>query len=898
MSPQASTAGADDFGYVWNVVPMAWMDAVAGGTDAGLAEQQSQTGPIGLPFAFNYYENTYSRLFINSAGYLRFDSGYRYDRPYNMPSPGEPNDVIASMNLWSLYPQPNGTNGRIYYKAGGSAPNRYFVVQWNNIAGGPPDDSYGNDDLYRFQVVLQESGNILFQYASVNIQNGWWCPGSIGIEDSTGRDGFTVYGNCNNPMSNTAIQFARPGPAARMRVIEQFDGSHTAQGVVNDYLVQVTNTGDVGADAFEITAFSPAFGTASLFAADGFTPLGDSNGNSTPDTGALAKGQSRTVVVRTQTSSIAPYEAGGYGIFFKSSLNGAVQKQSAIRQSSPARFAQVFVDGYSTLKLYLAHPAGQKTNVIADVPNASSPAVVEAPNGNFVIAWSQGRCLGSPCNFFVNELYYAIADKYGRVVREAAKLTDLSNVSQYTSDGSPRLVAAPNGQVAVAWMRYSYRSSDDRWQRNAYLAVLDSAGNVSRAGFPITNNGFSNYQDVGTSSMTSRGLGIASTTDNRFAIALSEEARTGPQSGCNDQVCYVVDVFFSLYDTAGNLVRGKTKLTNDVAGWRSAYETPSVTRLKNGNVAVNYADTGWDTPDIFTVILNGAGNVIRSARTVSNNGTMRYEYGPSAVETADGRVVIAYESYWEPNYTVNYSILNSNFDLIESGTQFVLQARSTSQAFVSVTADGDGRAIVSWMDADWSFTNQLFYGLIDLPSSFPSRTGAQIYFTSHSKFPNAATSEVGFGNTTYSSALPATDGVVKVNAGLVGGEPNSTANVPIEIINHGTAPASNLVLTATLGSSALAALGADAGALTYAGDTSGVTPTVSGNTVVWNLPSVSFLQQQRFNLYVNVPDLPYGTQLDVSLSLSVDGAEPTPSDNAAQAKVRVSRQVYVPISVR
>jgi hypothetical protein len=532
MSPQAVTNNPDDFGYSWSIVPMTWIDAVAGGTDSGLAGGIGQTGPIPLPFAFKYYENTYTSLFINVKGFVRFSSGWETDRPSNLPSPAEPNNIIVPLSLYDLFLQQDGTNGRIYYKAGGSAPNRYFVVQWNNVLGGSPNDPIGRDDVYQFQVVIQENGDIRLQYASMISQGGYWCPDSVGIEDATGRDGFNVLNVCDIPGINFAYQITRPAPAARMRVIEQFDGSHAAPGMMNDYPIQVANTGDLGADTFEVIASAPAFGSASIYAADGITVLKDSNANGTADTGSLKKGQAKTIIVRTETGSISQHEAGDYNITFRSALNNAIQRQSIIRQSSPMRFAQVFVDGYKTIKLYLAHPAGQKSSVIATVDNAFDPAVAEMTNGHFLIVWRQGRCLGGNCSPYVNELYYAVADKHGQVVKGATQLTNLSNVTNYTYDQSPKLIVAPNGQAGVVWMRNVYRQSDFRIQRNAFLTVLDAAGNITRASVPVTNYEFSGYSDIGSSIMDFSGPGAAATIANRFIIAWAEEKRTGPQGEC------------------------------------------------------------------------------------------------------------------------------------------------------------------------------------------------------------------------------------------------------------------------------------------------------------------------------------------------------------------------------
>lgn len=78
LAPQA-TGGPDDFGYTWDdSVSLNWVDATDG-TDTGMSGRSSgqSVGPIPLPFAFKYYENTYNQVYIAASGYLAFtDEGY------------------------------------------------------------------------------------------------------------------------------------------------------------------------------------------------------------------------------------------------------------------------------------------------------------------------------------------------------------------------------------------------------------------------------------------------------------------------------------------------------------------------------------------------------------------------------------------------------------------------------------------------------------------------------------------------------------------------------------------------------------------------------------------------------------------------------------------------------
>ena len=78
-----------------------------------------------------------------------------------------------------------------------------------------------------------------------------------------------------------------------------------AQGSTVSFNNVVTNTGN-GTDSFDITVANtsfPAGTTFQLFKSDGVTPLVDTNGNSTPDSGPLAVNGTYTVVVKATLPS-------------------------------------------------------------------------------------------------------------------------------------------------------------------------------------------------------------------------------------------------------------------------------------------------------------------------------------------------------------------------------------------------------------------------------------------------------------------------------------------------------------------------------------------------------------------------------------------------------------------
>jgi hypothetical protein len=105
--------------------------------------------------------------------------------------------------------------------------------------------------------------------------------------------------------------------------------------------------------------------------------------------------------------------------------------------------------------------------------------------------------------------------------------------------------------------------------------------------------------------------------------------------------------------------------------------------------------------------------------------------------------------------------------------------------------------------------------------------------------------------------------------------------IPIRYGNLGLTSAAALTLTATFDS-----------ALTFLGDTSGITPTVTAKFVIWPLPPDA-LDENGFVLRVRAPTAPFGTTYPVTLTLEAAG-ETHLTDNATRVNVMIARQVYLP----
>ena len=114
-----------------------------------------------------------------------------------------------------------------------------------------------------------------------------------------------------------------------------------------------------------------------------------------------------------------------------------------------------------------------------------------------------------------------------------------------------------------------------------------------------------------------------------------------------------------------------------------------------------------------------------------------------------------------------------------------------------------------------------------------------------------------------------------------------SAALTLKLAGRGAVTATGVRLTATLDPT-----------LSYLGDTSGVTPTVNGQTVIWTLPDLRLYDLHEFRLTLGVTGGQLGDHYPVQFQLTATEADLTPADNAATAQVRAARALYLPLLMR
>jgi hypothetical protein len=614
LAPQAS-GGPDLFGYTFTDTPFYWVDASVVGTDTGISSTSSAT--VSLPFTFNFYEGAYSQVTILSSGYLSFNQfGYSSSTQSFIPNPSTPNGTIVPYGLYFSMASTSGSTNRVYTASGGAAPNRYFVVEW-----------YGVHDydglLFTFETILYESGHIIFNYNQMTNNNGWYCA-AAGIEDSLGQDGLQSKASCNPPPANgSAIIFIRPGDANRVRLYPDVTGGFGGTGQTASHRLMVRNTGTLGNDTFDLSASGSW--PAAFYAADGTTPLTDTGGSPLPDTGPLAPGQVREIVVKVTVPPGAQNDTHDTTIFTAASAaNPARQDSSNLQTAVPGRFASIFRTGWTGVtQVMINHESKVKTVAASGQSYSYDPVIAELPHGGFLAAWDQSRCLGSgSCSLYVYEVYFAVVNAAGETILGPQFLEDLGASTQNTYEYPRALAVAPDGQVALMYTKQTANNNTTALSMAMINPVSGQVGTPISLAVADTNSYFSGYS-------------VAATTENRIAAGWSIVI--------NAQ--YTSNVFYRVFDSAGAATSPMIKMTEDTTNYYDGYFLYDIIPYNGSQFLILYQSIAYADGYLGTVI-NGAGGWLRTAVPLGLFG-----HNIDAAQLSDGRIGVSLMS--DNGYTFN-----------------------------------------------------------------------------------------------------------------------------------------------------------------------------------------------------------------------------------------------------
>ncbi len=149
-------------------------------------------------------------------------------------------------------------------------------------------------------------------------------------------------------------------------------------------------------------------------------------------------------------------------------------------------------------------PPTALTNNPTNGPKDYPPSVVALTGTtNFLLAWEHAEPSAV-------DVYYAVLDSNGNVVRSATRLTGGAGVN-----GVPRVAALPNGKGAIVWTSYNASGNGE-----IYYAVVNADGSSPSALTPITLNG---------SGASGINADAAALSDGQLAVAWTQVTATAMQ---------------------------------------------------------------------------------------------------------------------------------------------------------------------------------------------------------------------------------------------------------------------------------------------------------------------------------------------------------------------------------
>jgi hypothetical protein len=668
MNP-LTVGGPDGFGYTYNdTVAFSW---VAATTNSGLVGDDEFMGPFDIGFEFPFYGIPQSQLYFSTNGVITFDGGNSgWGGSVPVPSDATPNNFIAP--YWDDFVVGvTGNTGAIYYKKGGTAPNRYLVMEWRNV------ELYGGSLPFSFEAILYENGDIVIQHQSLPVAHVW----TIGIEDSAGYQGleYPYY-----PVVPGSIRFYYPtAPTARLLVKPIEAGQFASLNAPTDVALTVSNVGTRGTDTYDFSIASDW--PATLYSLDGTTVLTDTDGDTLIDTGPVAQGTA--VIVKARFTTTGGAQVGTYNdasVTVASSLDNSKTQTVNLPMSIPAGFATASVDEDGAMGFLTAHPDG--TNIYkATLDNyyGFDVAVTKLATGSYLYAWSNAYDNGTS---YVTDIEYAFLDRNGSLILPVTKLTNNSTATNYVHDSAPSIATAPNGTIGLVWTHYIYNASTSLNNSNIYMATITPSGGLLSGPVNLTKN---SVWDDG-SLLNARAFfepTIAGSDDNRFMVSWREE-----KPSTNED-----NIWYTVLNTSGGTVFPATGLTNDGMSW-----APALNRLSGSKMILTWCTSGSGP---YYAVLNGNGSIIKG-RTSLGDGD--FNWSTDATLLPNGKVAIASVS----DAGVQFYVLSSSYN-IESGPAVALTQSSELWDGISVTTDASSHIVMTW-----SSDTKLFYALGDSAGAF------------------------------------------------------------------------------------------------------------------------------------------------------------------------------------
>ena len=314
--------------YTFEIIPYA--PEVYGGTPVPFSSSfidDAVSLPLTIPFEFCFFGQVYTTCYVGSNGWVSFSPG----QPTTYTSASIPSQSFSVpknciMGPWEDWDPSVGAGPYVFYYVTGVAPNRKFVINWDNSPM-----FWCNSTLGKFQIVLCEFSNEIYNHLTNKPTCFLWAggTGTQGVHNFNGFDAFTAPGR-NSTQWQAQLESTRfiPGDIIPPAQIQWFDTAGNVIGngpaitvnptTTTSYIAGISScTGALYTDTvtFTLDAASLSMGVASYLNVDCFggntaNAIVEVTGGSTPYSFDWSTGVS--AVVNQPSNEITNLSAGVY----------------------------------------------------------------------------------------------------------------------------------------------------------------------------------------------------------------------------------------------------------------------------------------------------------------------------------------------------------------------------------------------------------------------------------------------------------------------------------------------------------------------------------------------------------------------------------------------------------
>jgi len=160
--------------------------------------------PLPLGFNFQFYENVYNEIYVaGSFGFAVFTIATRNLQQNTFPSEDDPDNLVSLLGWMTYWLEYAWVQSGVFFERDGSSPNKRITIEFYSpnevILADPPAPTLG--DSVTFELILYESGHILFQYKDINgLQRK---PNAVGIENIDGSNNVLTNSNIRTRYSHS-----------------------------------------------------------------------------------------------------------------------------------------------------------------------------------------------------------------------------------------------------------------------------------------------------------------------------------------------------------------------------------------------------------------------------------------------------------------------------------------------------------------------------------------------------------------------------------------------------------------------------------------------------------------------------------------------------------------------